>query len=213
MNDSAAVSLARMPSFFSLRVTSKPGVPFITTNDLIPAGPRCLSTVAQTTTPCARMPVVTKIFSPLMTQCSPSRRALVWIAFESEPQPGSVMAIESAVDPQRSFCSGVPAACSAALPRASGRLAQRHRVAPAGADAEEHLERGRRRVVGPRCAASRERVQAGEGVGLGELLGRELVFVVVEVAGVLAARRALRAAPARGSRSSFAERRKSTIGP
>jgi hypothetical protein len=56
-----------MPSLCSVRTTSKPGVPFSTTNDLIAARPLLLSSVAQTTTASARSPDVTKIFSPLMT--------------------------------------------------------------------------------------------------------------------------------------------------
>jgi hypothetical protein len=44
-----------------------PGVPLATTNDLIAARPRSLSSVAQTTMWSARSPEVTKIFSPLRT--------------------------------------------------------------------------------------------------------------------------------------------------
>ncbi len=51
--------------------------------------------VAQITAPSARMPVVTKIFSPLITHSSPSSSALHWTMEGSEPQPGSVMAMES----------------------------------------------------------------------------------------------------------------------
>ena len=55
----AAVSEARMPSLCSSRSTAIPGVPFSTTNDLIAARPRLLSSVAQTTTLSARSPEVT----------------------------------------------------------------------------------------------------------------------------------------------------------
>ena len=84
-----------MPSFFSLCATMKPGVPFSTRNDLIPPRPADLSIVAQTTTPSARQPVVTKIFSPFSTHSSPSSTALVCTRDGSEPQPGSVIAIAS----------------------------------------------------------------------------------------------------------------------
>ena len=82
-----------MPSLCSSRSTSMPGVPFSTTNDLIAARPRSLSSVAQTTTPSARSPEVTKIFSPLRTYSSPSLTAVVRIWAESEPNSGSVIAI------------------------------------------------------------------------------------------------------------------------
>ncbi len=106
-----------MPSFFSLCGTSKPGVPFSTRNDLMPARPADLSIVAHSTTASARMPVVTKIFSPLITHSSPSRVAVVDTIEGSEPQPGSVIAMESVRWLHFSFCSGVPAADRAALPR------------------------------------------------------------------------------------------------
>ena len=83
----------------------------------MPARPADLSIVAQTITPSARQPVVTKIFSPFRTHSSPSSTAVVCTADGSEPQPGSVIAIASVRLPHFCFCSGVPAACSAALPR------------------------------------------------------------------------------------------------
>ena len=55
----AAVSEALIPSFFSSRATLMPGVPCSTTNDLIAARPKPLSSVAQTTTESARAPEVT----------------------------------------------------------------------------------------------------------------------------------------------------------
>src|ERR1700687_1632496 len=124
----AAVSEARMPSLFSTRVTVMPGVLCSTTNGLIPARPALLSTVAQTTTKpsdfsAAISPAVQKILVPLITQWSPSRVAVVVTAEESEPKPGSVIAIAPHLGfpprkrlRKRSFCSGVPAAITAAPP-------------------------------------------------------------------------------------------------
>ena len=69
-------------------------------------------------------PLVTKIFSPFSTQWSPSRTAVVRMAAVSEPQCGSVMAMLAHFGlpsrkraRKRSFCSGVPVACTAAPPR------------------------------------------------------------------------------------------------
>jgi hypothetical protein len=103
-----------------LWVTSKPGVSFMTRKDLMPARPALLSIVAQTTTPSQRQPVVTKIFSPFSTHSSPSSTAVVWTALESDPQPGSVIAMARVFPPQRSICSGVPEARSAVFPRPPG---------------------------------------------------------------------------------------------
>ena len=85
----------------------------------MPARPAVLSTVAHTTTPVERQPVVTKIFSPfrIHSSVSSSSTALVWTREGSEPQPGSVIAMARTSLPQRCFCSGVPAAERAALPR------------------------------------------------------------------------------------------------
>src|SRR5712692_6373381 len=93
-----AVSEARIPSLFSTRATVIPGVLCSTMKGLIPARPAFLSTVAHTTTKpsdfsAAIWPAVQKIFVPLITQWSPSRVAVVVIAAESEPHPGSVIAI------------------------------------------------------------------------------------------------------------------------
>ena len=65
----------------------------------------------------AREPAVTKIFSPLMTYSSPSSTAVVDTAAESEPKPGSVMAIAAHTLPSRSSCSSVATPEIAALPR------------------------------------------------------------------------------------------------
>lgn len=115
-NRSTAVSEARMPSLCSTRTTSKPGVPFSTTNDLIAARPFVLSRVAQTTTASARSPAVTKIFSPLITYSSPSSRAVAVIAAESEPQSGSVIAIAAHSPENFLSCSSVATEPMAALP-------------------------------------------------------------------------------------------------
>ena len=112
-----AVSEARMPIFFSSRATRTPGVPCSTTNDLMAARPSDGSSVAHTTTTSQRSPAVTKIFSPLSTQWSPSRRAVVRMEAESLPAFGSVMAMEAHLPPKRAFCSGVATASMAALPR------------------------------------------------------------------------------------------------
>jgi hypothetical protein len=106
-----------MPSFFSLCATTKPGVPFSIRNDLMPARPADLSIVAHTTTPSALQPVVTKIFSPLITHSSPSRTA-------GGLHLRRIGAAARLGDRHRerepfhfSCCSGVPDARSAALPR------------------------------------------------------------------------------------------------
>ena len=95
-----------------------PGCSRGTMNDLIAARPSDLSSVAQTTMWVARDPAVTKIFSPLMTYSSPSSFAVVVTAAESEPKPGSVMAIAAHTSlPSRSSCSSVATPEIAALPR------------------------------------------------------------------------------------------------
>jgi hypothetical protein len=125
---SAVVSETLMPSLFSTLTTVMPGVWCSTTNGLIPARPALLSTVAQTTTKpsdnsTAILPLVQKILVPLITQWSPSRRAVVVMAALSEPHPGSVIAIAAHLGlpslkrfKNRFFCSGVPAAITAAPP-------------------------------------------------------------------------------------------------
>src|SRR4051794_38412484 len=112
-----AVSEARIPSLCSSRSTFMPGVPFWTTNDLIAARPSDLSSVAQTTTLSARSPEVTKIFSPLRMYSSPSLRAVVDRFAESEPMPGSVIAIAAHVMPKRASCSSLATDAMAELPR------------------------------------------------------------------------------------------------
>src|SRR5690606_31684910 len=94
-----------------------PSVPFSTTNDLIAARPKDLSSVAHTTMQSERSPDVTKIFSPLMTYSSPSRTAVVEMAAESEPKDGSVIAIDAQVPLNRSSCSSLATEAIAELPR------------------------------------------------------------------------------------------------
>ena len=127
-NTIAAVSLQRMPSFFSSLVTVHPGVPASTTKERIPLRPASGSIVAHTITnpgvsTRALWPPVTKIFSPLSTQSAPSRTAVVLIAAVSDPAWGSVMAMaektaRSPLNRSRNLetCSGVPAADTAAAP-------------------------------------------------------------------------------------------------
>ncbi len=105
-----------MPSLCSRRSTVTPGCSRGTMNDLIAGRPTDLSSVAHTTMWVAREPAVTKIFSPLITYSSPSRLAVVDTAAESEPNPGSVMAIAAHTLPSRSSCSSVATAEMAALP-------------------------------------------------------------------------------------------------
>ena len=112
-----AVSEALMPSLSSSRSTVTPGCSRGTMNDLIAARPNDLSSVAHTTMWVARDPAVTKIFSPLITYSSPSSLAVVDTAAESEPKPGSVMAIAAHTSlPSRSSCSSVATPLIAALP-------------------------------------------------------------------------------------------------
>jgi len=63
------------------------------------------------------MPEVMKIFSPLTTYSSPSRRAVVLTAATSEPPPGSVMANAEIFSPASTL--GTTSRWSAALPRAT----------------------------------------------------------------------------------------------
>ena len=130
----AAVSLARMPSLCSSLVTFTPGVPASTTKARIPARPAEGSILAHTTMKPlpsfsyslkALSPAVTKIFSPLMTHSLvfSSNMARARMAEVSEPAPGSVMHIAAKVGLSSlkrarnlAFCSGEPAACTAAAP-------------------------------------------------------------------------------------------------
>ena len=85
-----------------------PGVPFSTRNPL--TWPSATSR-AQTTTTSAIVPLPIHFFAPLMTQSSPSRRAEVSSATESEPCSGSVSANAPSLSSRaiggshRCFCS------------------------------------------------------------------------------------------------------------
>ena len=131
VNVIAAVSETRNPILSSVRTTSIPGVPASTTKDLIAALPLLLSNVAQTTTALPRSPAVQKIFSPLRTHSSPSSVAVVCTPAESEPTPGSVIAIAAHNLPNRSFCSGVATAEIAALPKPTPGIASINPTQPA----------------------------------------------------------------------------------
>ena len=115
-NRMVAVSEALMPSLCSSRSTVMPGVPLGTTKLLIAARPWLLSSVAQTTTASDRSPEVTKIFSPLRTYSSPSRTAVVAMPAESDPVPGSVMAMLAHSPANRSCCSALATEAIAELP-------------------------------------------------------------------------------------------------
>ena len=64
----------------------------------------------------ARSPEVTKIFSPLRTYSSPSRTAVVLMLAESEPVPGSVIAIPAQTPSKRASCSSSATDAMAELP-------------------------------------------------------------------------------------------------
>src|SRR4029434_8333249 len=93
------------------------GVLFSIRSDLSRARPADLSIVAHRTTPSALQPVVTKIFSPLITHSSPSSTAVVWTFDGQEPKPAPGIAIARVSPFHFSYCSGVPEALSAVLPR------------------------------------------------------------------------------------------------
>ena len=82
------VSLARMPSLFSFLPADRPGVPRSTTNAEMPCRPCARSVTAITTSVPPIVPCVMNCLLPLMTQSSPSRRAVVRIAAASLPALG-----------------------------------------------------------------------------------------------------------------------------
>ena len=88
----SAVWEARMPSFVSFLPWLRPGVPLPTTKEAWPRVPRLGSTVATTTWTSAMPPLVMKTLVPLRTHSSPSRLAVVFRLFTSEPACGSVTA-------------------------------------------------------------------------------------------------------------------------
>ena len=89
---------------------------------------------ATSETKSARVPLVMKIFEPLMTQSPPSRRAVVRIAATSDPAPGSLMPIDAIFSPRMAgarnsrFCSGVPRASM--TERANSMWARRPTAVP-----------------------------------------------------------------------------------
>ena len=82
-----------------------------------PIAPASASVLQTTITQSALMPLVMNVLAPLMTYSSPSRLAVVWMPWRSEPVPGSVMAIAVIISPvqnfgyQRFFCSSVAYRC------------------------------------------------------------------------------------------------------
>ena len=74
---------------------------------LAPGPPVRTATVSQS----ARRPEVMKVFSPSMTQWSPSMRAVVRSRATSEPPPGSVMASAAMASPAST--AGTMRCCSA----------------------------------------------------------------------------------------------------
>ena len=112
--NSSAVSCALRPTFSRFRPREKPGMPRSTTSRLMPFAPGASGSVRATTiTRSALMPLVMKVFDPLSTHPSPSRRAVVRMPCRSLPAPGSVIAIAVISSPrqkpgsQRCFCSSV----------------------------------------------------------------------------------------------------------
>ena len=81
-----------MPIFGSSRATSKPGVSDSTKKAEMPACPASGSVFAKTVYAFATEALVMNRFEPSRTYSSPSRRAVVRIAAESEPEPASVSA-------------------------------------------------------------------------------------------------------------------------
>ena len=67
VNVSSTVGEPRMPIFFSSLPTANPGVPFSTTNALIPFAPFSGSVTAKTVTMSAMLPWVIQIFVPSST--------------------------------------------------------------------------------------------------------------------------------------------------
>jgi hypothetical protein len=64
---SSTVGEPRIPIFFSSLPTVNPGVPFSTTNALMPFGPLVGSVTAKTVTMSATLPLVIQIFEPSST--------------------------------------------------------------------------------------------------------------------------------------------------
>ena len=114
-NTSSEVSDERTPSLSSLRPDRKPGVPRSTTIAEMPFLPAARSVTVSTTAVSAMPPLVMKFFDPLISQCWPSRTAVVRMPPASEPEPGSVSPQQPTFSPfasggrKRRFCSSLPA--------------------------------------------------------------------------------------------------------
>src|SRR5919201_3412797 len=104
-----------IPIFGSMRPTSNPGASAATTKALIPEWSADGSVFANTVYTRATPAFVMNRLPPLSTYSSPSRTAVVRIAAESEPEPGSVSAYAPSHSPdasfgrKRCFCSSSPA--------------------------------------------------------------------------------------------------------
>ena len=112
---SCAVSLHHQPILAS-GVRSSPGASPGTAMSEMPAAP-LLPVRTATVIQSARTPEVMKVFSPSITQASPSRRALQASRATSEPPPGSVMASAAIFRPAST--SGTMRRFSASLPWAT----------------------------------------------------------------------------------------------
>ena len=94
-----------MPSFSSVRETVNPGTLLpssslrSTMNSVMPSWPASGSVFVTRRMKSARAPLVMKIFDPLITYSSPSRRAVVRIPATSEPAPGSVIPRQAIFSP------------------------------------------------------------------------------------------------------------------
>src|SRR4030095_13702402 len=93
----------------------------------------------------AMRPLVQKILVPFSTQWSPSRTAVAWMAEEPEPHDGSVIAIAAHFGSpplkrarKRSFCSGVPAAATAAPPRPALGIERERTPSPPANSPHQH---------------------------------------------------------------------------
>src|SRR5690242_12356385 len=84
-NERLEVTDARIDHLPCMSDVAYPGVPFSTRNPRMPSSAR-----AHTTATCEAVPLVIQVFSPLSTQHSPWRRAVVLMPAGFEPKPGSV---------------------------------------------------------------------------------------------------------------------------
>ncbi len=79
---------------------AKPGVPSSTQIRLMPLRPAAGSVLQATITRPQFWPLLMKVFWPLMTHSSLSRRAVARMALRSLPMPGSVMAMAPIISPR-----------------------------------------------------------------------------------------------------------------